>query len=104
MEYIYTAMLLHSAGQKITEENIEKVLKAANIEADPTRIKALAATLEGVDIDEAISKSFAMPSVQAPPPEKETEKKEGKKEEKKKEEKEKVSEEEAAAGLGALFG
>lgn len=104
MEYIYSAMLLHAAGKEINEENLQKVLKAAEIEADPTRIKALTASLEGVNIDEAISKGFAMPSAQAAPPE---EKKEEKKEEKSKEEKkkeDKASEEEAAAGLGALFG
>ena len=26
MEYIYSAMLLHAAGKKITDENIKKVL------------------------------------------------------------------------------
>jgi len=107
MEYIYTAMLLHSAGKEITEENIEKVLKAAEIKPDTTRIKALTASLEGVNIEDAISKGFAMPAVQAaaPAPESKDEKKEEKKEDKKKkEEKEKVTEEEAAAGLGALFG
>jgi large subunit ribosomal protein L12 len=107
MEYIYTAMLLHSAGKKITEESMEKVLKAAEIKPDVTRIKALTASLEGVNIDEAISKGFAMPvaSASAPAPEAKEGKGEEKKEDKKKkEEKEKVSEEEAAAGLGALFG
>jgi large subunit ribosomal protein L12 len=103
MEYIYTAMLLHTAGKEITEENIEKVLKAAEIKADSSRVKALTASLEGVNIDEALSKGFAMPSAQAAPPE---EKKEEKKKEEKeeKEKKEKASEEDAAAGLGALFG
>ena len=102
MEYIYTAMLLHSGGKKITEESVEKVLKAAGIEPDASRIKALTASLEGVNIDEAISKGFAMPSAQpAPAAEKKEEKKDDKKEKK---EEEKVSEEEAAAGLGALFG
>jgi large subunit ribosomal protein L12 len=103
MEYIYSAMLLHSAGKEITEGNIEKVLSAADVKHDATRIKALTASLEGVNIEEAISKGFAMPSAQAPPAEAKDEKKEEKKDEKK-EEKEKVSEEEAAAGLGALFG
>ena len=27
MEYIYSAMILHSAGKKITEENIKKAIK-----------------------------------------------------------------------------
>ena len=108
MEYIYSAMLLHSAGKKITEENIKKVLTAAGVKADDARIKALTASLEGVDIEKAIE-SAAVPVVAAPaagapaPAEgKPEEKKEGK--EKKKKEEEEVSEEEAAAGLGALFG
>jgi len=105
MEYVYSAMLLHSAGKKITEENVKKVLTAAGVKADDAKIKALTASLEGVNIDEAI-KTAAVPVAAAPsgaaPAE---EKPEGKKEEKKKkEEKEEVSEEEAAAGLGALFG
>ena len=104
MEYIYSAMLLHAAGKEINEENLQKVLKAADIKVDPTKVKALTASLEGVNIDEAISKGFAMPSAQAAPPE---QKQEDKKDDKKKEEtkkEEKASEEEAAAGLGALFG
>ena len=112
MEYIYSAMLLHSAGKKITEENIKKVLTAAGVKADEAKIKALSASLDGVNIDDAI-KTAAVP-VAAPaapaaaasseggaaPAEGKTEEK---KKEKKKEEEE-VSEEEAAAGLGALFG
>ncbi len=106
MEYIYGAMLLHSAGKKITEENIKKVLTAAGVKADDARIKALTASLEGVDIEEAI-KTAAVPVAAAPaqpaaPGDKE--KKEEKKEKKEKKEEEEVSEEEAAAGLGALFG
>ena len=30
MEYVYTAMLLHKAGQKVDEANVKKVLEAAN--------------------------------------------------------------------------
>ena len=110
MEYVYSAMLLHSAGKKITDENIKKVLTAAGVKADDARIKALTASLEGVNIDEAIKTAAvpvaapaAAPSGDASAPAEG--KSEGKKEEKKKkEEKEEVSEEEAAAGLGALFG
>ncbi|MCJ2555945.1 MAG: 50S ribosomal protein P1 [Candidatus Thermoplasmatota archaeon] len=100
MEYVYSAMLLHSAGKEISEDNVEKVLKAAGVKPDPTRVKALTASLEGVDIEEAMSTAFSIPAAAAPvaaAPEEE-EKKE------KKEKKEEVSEEEAAAGLGALFG
>ncbi len=107
MEYIYSAMLLHSAGKKITEENVKKVLTAAGVKADDSKIKALTASLEGVDIEEAI-KTASVPAApaastggEASSKEKKDEKK---KEEKKEEDEEEVSEEEAAAGLGALFG
>ncbi len=105
MEYVYGAMLLHAAGKEINEENLKKVLEAAGIEADEAKIKALTASLEGVDIEEVISKAATVPVAAAAAPAGE-EAKEEKKEEKKEEEKEeeKVDEEEIAAGLGALFG
>jgi len=114
MEYIYSALLLHTAGKEITEANIKKVLDAAGISADTARIKALTASLEGVNIDEAIATSVAIPAAapagaaaSAEPAAAKAKDKgeapEEKKVKKKKEEK-KVSEEEAAAGLGALFG
>jgi len=99
MEYVYTALLLHAAGKEISEESVNGILKAAGIEPDSARIKALTAALEGVNIDEAISTAVAIPSPAAPAAGAPEEKKEEKKEEEKK-----VSEEEAAAGLGALFG
>ncbi len=105
MEYIYSAMVLHSAGKEINEENVKKVLTAAGVKPDETRIKALTAALEGVDIEKALSTQVApvAPAAAAPAPsEPEAEKK--KEDKKKDKEEKKVSEEEAAAGLGALFG
>jgi large subunit ribosomal protein L12 len=96
MEYVYSAMLLHSAGQPITEESVKKVLTAAGVKVDAGRVKALVASLEGVNIDEAIKAAAVAPVAAAAAP---AEKKEKKKEEKKEE----VSQEEAAAGLSALF-
>ena len=104
MEYIYSALVLHSAGKEITEDGIINILKAAGVEPDPARVKALVAALEGVDIDEAMKTAAFAPVAAAPAgpaPAEGGEKKEEKKEEEKEEE---VSEEEAAAGLGALFG
>ena len=106
MEYIYSAMLLHSAGKKITDENIKKVLTAAGVKADEARLKATVAALEGVNIDEAIEKAAAVPAaapVAAAPAEGGAPAGEAKKPEKSAEE-EKKSEEQAAAGLGSLFG
>ena len=103
MEYIYTAMLLHTTGQEVNEENVKKVLEAAGSEADDARIKALIAALEELDIDEAMEKTAvaaAAPVAAASAPATE----ESDAEEEEEEESEEEKEEEAAAGLGALFG
>ena len=99
MEYIYAALLLHKAGQKIDEKGLKKVVEAAGIKADEARIKALVASLEGINIEEAISK--APIAVAAPVSTGAATTVEEKKEEKEEEE---VSESAAAEGLGALFG
>ena len=102
MEYVYAAMLLHKAKQPINEGTVKKVLEAAGVKVDDTRIKALVAALEGVDIEKAIeTAAVAQVAVAAAPAGGEA-----KKEEKKgpSEEDKKKSEEQAAAGLGALFG
>jgi large subunit ribosomal protein L12 len=106
MEYIYSAMLLHAAGKEINEQGITKVLEAAGVKPDEARVKALTASLEGVNIEEAIATPAALAAPAAAPaagepPAKDEEKKGDKKKEEKKEE---ASEEDAAAGLGALFG
>jgi len=102
MEYIYAAMLIHKAGGKVSEANIKKVLEAAGVKVDDARVKALIASLEGVNIDEAIKKAAVPVAVAATPVA--SEGGEAKKEDKVKKVEEKKSEEQAAAGLGALFG
>lgn len=108
MEYVYAALLLHSVGKEINEENLKAVLQAAGVEPEEARIKALVAALEGVNIDEVIEKAAMPVAVAAAPAAAPAEAGgEEKKEEEKKEEEEKeeeVSEEEALAGLSALFG
>lgn len=96
MELIYSALLLHTAKQKIDESNLTRVLQAAGITPDSAKVKAVVAALENVNIDEAISKA-AMPTA-AP-----TEAKAEKKEEKKEEDVEKKAEQ-AVEGLAGLFG
>ena len=103
MEYIYAAMLLHKAGQKIEEASVKKVLEAAHVKVDEARVKALVAALDGVNINEAIEKA-AMPIAVAPAASAHSEGVHKAHDEKKKVEEEKKSEEQAAAGLGALFG
>jgi large subunit ribosomal protein L12 len=104
MEYVYAAMLLHKAGKEINEKNLTAVLSVAGVNADPTRVKALLASLSEVDIDDAIKTAqpltVAEPAATAPAPAQE--KKQAEDETKKDEEKEK--EEAALEGLGALFG
>lgn len=103
MEYIYSAMVLYSAGKDITEDAIKAILTAAGVEADAAKIKALVASLDGVGIKEAIASAAvcAAPAAAAAAPAAaatEAPAKEAEPEE------EAVSEEEAAAGLSALFG
>jgi len=100
MQYIYAALLLHTAGKKIDEESLKKIITATGETPDEARIKTLITSLTEVNIDEAIKTSSAMtvPTVQ-----KEEEPKEAK-DEKKKEAKDEGTEDEAIAGLGALFG
>ena len=94
MEYIYSALLLHSAKQPINEDAVKKVLQGAGITPDDAKVKALVASMEGVNIEEAIKQSAV--AVAAPAAE------EKKKEENPEDDSKKA--EEAAAGLGALFG
>jgi len=98
MEYVYAALLLHSAGEKITEDSVKKVLTAAGAKPEEPRVKALVAALSEIKIEDALKAAQTMqvaaaPAAAAAPAE-------GKKEEKKEEKKS----EEALAGLGALFG
>jgi large subunit ribosomal protein L12 len=104
MEYVYAALMLHSAGKDINEDGVKKVVEAAGITADDVRIKALIAALEGVDIAKVLSQASAMPvAVAAAPaaaaaPASKAEAKE------EKEEKKEEAEESGIEGLGALFG
>ena len=107
MEYVYTAMLLHSAGTEVNAKSVEKVLKAAGVKAEKSRAEALVASLEGVDIEEAMATAaVAAPAAGAAPAaaaaaSSEEAPAEAEAEE---EEEEEVSEEDAVSGLGALFG
>jgi large subunit ribosomal protein L12 len=106
MEYVYAALLLHNAGKPVNEENVTKLLTAAGIKTDSARVKALVASLDEVDIEEAIKTAPTMmaaaPTTAAPTA---GEKKpDAKKEEEEKEEEETKDEEAALEGLGALFG
>ncbi|MCI4324500.1 MAG: 50S ribosomal protein P1 [Thermoplasmata archaeon] len=104
MEYVYGALLLNAAGKPIDEKALTQVMTAAGVSPDGARIKALLASLDGVNLTEVLAKAetFAAPAA-APAHADKKDDKGGKKEEEKKEEKG-VTEEEAAEGLSALFG
>lgn len=102
MEYVYAAMMLHSSGKEVNEENLSKVLEAAGTEVDEARVRALTTALEGVDIDEAIETAAVPAAPQAPAPAgPEEEEKPAEAEEEAEEEEEEAEE---VAGLGELFG
>jgi large subunit ribosomal protein L12 len=104
MEYVYAALLLHKAGQKVDEGSVKKVLDAAGVKTDEARVKALVASLEGVNIDEAIQKSAVVAAPVAVAPAEGGDKASAAKSDEKKEAEDEKKKEEAAAGLGALFG
>ncbi len=100
MEYVYAAMLLHSAEKEVNEAAVTKVMEAAGTKCDSARVKALIASLKDINIEEAIEKAAQAPAAApaaAPAEAAGEEKKEEKKEEGK-------TEEEAAEGLSSLFG
>jgi large subunit ribosomal protein L12 len=92
MEYIYGALLLHKLGKPVNEENLKKVISAAGANVDEAKVKALIASLQGVDIEAELKNASVMAAAPAAAPAKA----EAKKEE------EKPSE--SAAGLASLFG
>ena len=59
MQYLHAALLLHSSNQKITEDTVEKIIKAAGLKPDGAKIKSLVSSLSDVDIEEVLSKATA---------------------------------------------
>lgn len=99
MESIYAALLLHKANSKITEANLEKVLKAAGVDVDKSQLTKLVAGLKGTDI-ETIIKSAAVAPVMAAPVATGGAQEAKPKEEKKEEP---AEEDEEPTGIGSLF-
>ena len=96
--YMYAALVLHKAGKKVDEQGLTSVVKAAGVDVDQVKVKALASALSEINIDEALKNAATMavaaaPAAAAPA---------AKAEEKPKVEEKK--EEEALAGLASLFG
>ena len=62
MEYVYSALILNESGTEINEQNLTDVLEAAGVSVEQSRVKALVAALEDVDIDEAVDEAAAVPA------------------------------------------
>jgi len=65
MEYVYAALILNESGEEINEDNLTSVLDAAGVDVEESRVKALVAALEDVDIDEAVDQAAAVPAAGA---------------------------------------
>ena len=65
MEYVYAALILNETGEEINEENVTGVLDAAGVDVEESRVKALVAALEDVDIEDAIETAAAAPAAGA---------------------------------------
>jgi large subunit ribosomal protein L12 len=99
METIYAALLLHKAQKKITETNIENVLKAADVEIDKAQLTKVVAGLKEADIEAIINSAAAAPVMAAPAASAKPAKGASKKAKKEEEE----EEEEEPTGIGSLF-
>jgi large subunit ribosomal protein L12 len=116
MEYVYAALILNESGEEINEDNLTGVLEAAGVDVEESRVKALVAALEDVDIDEAVEEAAAVPAATggggaaAPAAEEAEEEAEAEEEEAEEEAAEEEEagddddEEASGEGLGELFG
>lgn len=100
MEYVYAALMLHKIKKEINEANITNIVKASGSEVNDAKVKALVASLAGVNIEEAIKAApiavAAAPAASAGG--------EAKKDKKEAEAPSAKSEEQAMEGLSSLFG
>ncbi|MFD1634169.1 50S ribosomal protein P1 [Haloplanus ruber] len=62
MEYVYAALILNENDEEINEDNVTAVLEAAGVDVEQSRVKALVAALEDVDIEDAIDTAAAAPA------------------------------------------
>ena len=62
MEYVYAALLLHETDEEINEDNLTDVLDATGVDVEESRVKALVAALEDVEIEEAVEQAAAVPA------------------------------------------
>jgi large subunit ribosomal protein L12 len=99
MESVYAALILHKAGKKITEDAVEKILKAAGVTPDKASLTKLISGLKGADINAILASAAAAPVMTASAagvPAAQEAPKEAKKEEAE-------EEDEEPTGIGSLF-
>lgn len=58
MEYTYAVLLLNETGAEINEQNLTTTLESTGFEPSESRVKAIIAALEDVDIEEAVAGNF----------------------------------------------
>lgn len=109
MEYIYAALILNETGEAVTEESVTEVLEAAGSDVEESRVKALVAALEDVDIEEAVEQAAAVPAAggqaaSADAADEDTDEAEEEEAAEEVEEDEDEEEEASGEGLGELFG
>jgi large subunit ribosomal protein L12 len=106
MENIYSALILNAIGKEISEDAVEKIVKAAGGSPDKSQIKVLIKAVGEMNLKEVLASAtmMAAPAAPAAPSAPAEEKKgKGKKGEEAKEEKKEEKAEEPV-GLDALFG
>ncbi len=99
METIYAALILHKAQKDITETNIEKILKAADVNVDKAQLTKVVAGLKEADIETIINSAAATPVMGVPAASAEPKKGAPKKAKKEEEEEEEAE----PTGIGSLF-
>ena len=109
MEYVYAALILNEADEELSEDNLTAVLEAAGVDVEESRVKALVAALEDVDIDEAIDEAAAVPAAgagaaPAAAAEEADDADEAEEDEAADDDEDEEDEEASGEGLGALFG
>ena len=111
MEYVYAALILNETGEEINEDNLTSVLESAGADVEDSRVKALVAALEDVDIEEAVEQAAAVPAggaggaaAPAGGDEAEAEADEAEEEEAEAEEDDDEDDDAGGEGLGELFG
>ncbi|WP_160134160.1 50S ribosomal protein P1 [Halococcus salsus] len=111
MEYVYAALILNETGEEINEDNLTSVLESAGADVEDSRVKALVAALEDVDIEDAVDQAAAVPAggaggaaAPAGGDEAEAEADEAEEEEAEAEEEDDDDDDAGGEGLGELFG